>query len=152
MWRNELFILIKSRKNHFWVSVQWAFYQHFPRIFPTFQRRKSFVSVWRTDFCKNYRTGKILHSRKKTWIYKTAFQGCIYPCCCVHNHKPINTRIKTVTTLATTAGIIYSNLGCFFVLFHPFLTFEGAVALTCGSSFYISNTKRRASKSPAFVV
>ena len=29
---------------------------------------------------------------------------------------------------------------------------EGAVALTCGSSFYISNTKRRASKSPAFVV
>ena len=28
----------------------------------------------------------------------------------------------------------------------------GAVALTCGSSFYISNTKRRASKSPAFVV
>ena len=27
-----------------------------------------------------------------------------------------------------------------------------AVALTCGSSFYISNTKRRASKSPAFVV
>ena len=33
------------------------------------------------------------------------------------------------------------------VLFIP-----GAVALTCGSSFYISNTKRRASKSPAFVV
>lgn len=34
------------------------------------------------------------------------------------------------------------------------LTFmkKGAVALTCGSSFYISNTKRRASKSPAFVV
>ena len=29
---------------------------------------------------------------------------------------------------------------------------HGAVALTCGSSFYISNTKRRASKSPAFVV
>lgn len=29
---------------------------------------------------------------------------------------------------------------------------KGAVALTCGSSFYISNTKRRASKSPAFVV
>lgn len=29
---------------------------------------------------------------------------------------------------------------------------DGAVALTCGSSFYISNTKRRASKSPAFVV
>ena len=29
---------------------------------------------------------------------------------------------------------------------------QGAVALTCGSSFYISNTKRRASKSPAFVV
>ncbi len=29
---------------------------------------------------------------------------------------------------------------------------NGAVALTCGSSFYISNTKRRASKSPAFVV
>nr|DAV89915.1 MAG TPA: hypothetical protein [Caudoviricetes sp.] len=26
--------------------------------------------------------------------------------------------------MATTAGIIYSNLGCFFVLFHPFLTFE----------------------------
>ncbi|WP_147355553.1 hypothetical protein, partial [Clostridium sp. OF09-36] len=25
---------------------------------------------------------------------------------------------------------------------------KGAVALTCGSSFYISNTKRRASKSP----
>lgn len=32
------------------------------------------------------------------------------------------------------------------------LEFHGAVALTCGSSFYISNTKRRASKSPAFVV
>ena len=30
--------------------------------------------------------------------------------------------------------------------------FEGAVALTCGSSFHIPNTKRRASKSPAFVV
>ena len=29
---------------------------------------------------------------------------------------------------------------------------KGAVALTCGSSFYISDTKRRASKSPAFVV
>ena len=29
---------------------------------------------------------------------------------------------------------------------------EGAVALTCGSSFHILNTKRRASKSPAFVV
>ena len=29
---------------------------------------------------------------------------------------------------------------------------DAAVALTCGSSFYISNTKRRASKSPAFVV
>ena len=29
---------------------------------------------------------------------------------------------------------------------------NGAVALTCGSSFHILNTKRRASKSPAFVV
>ena len=29
---------------------------------------------------------------------------------------------------------------------------KGAVALTCGSSFHIPNTKRRASKSPAFVV
>ena len=29
---------------------------------------------------------------------------------------------------------------------------RGAVALTCGSSFHIPNTKRRASKSPAFVV
>ena len=29
---------------------------------------------------------------------------------------------------------------------------HGAVALTCGSSFHIPNTKRRASKSPAFVV
>jgi len=31
-------------------------------------------------------------------------------------------------------------------------SYEGAVALTCGSSFHIPNTKRRASKSPAFVV
>ena len=29
---------------------------------------------------------------------------------------------------------------------------KGVVALTYGSSFYIPNTKRRASKSPAFVV
>ena len=34
----------------------------------------------------------------------------------------------------------------------PCVRQNGAVALTCGSSFYISNTKRRASKSPAFVV
>ena len=29
---------------------------------------------------------------------------------------------------------------------------EGAVALRCGSFVFLSNTKRRASKSPAFVV
>ena len=29
---------------------------------------------------------------------------------------------------------------------------KGAVALTCGSFVFLSNTKRRASKSPAFVV
>ena len=41
-------------------------------------------------------------------------------------------------------------------ILYQFLTFtqnlKRSLALTCGSSFYISNTKRRASKSPAFVV
>ena len=32
------------------------------------------------------------------------------------------------------------------------LTVNGAVALRCGSFVFLSNTKRRASKSPAFVV
>ena len=40
-------------------------------------------------------------------------------------------------------------------ILYQFLTFTQNLKrspLTCGSSFYISNTKRRASKSPAFVV
>ena len=40
-------------------------------------------------------------------------------------------------------GVVGSN---------PIRSIKGAVALTCGSSFHIPNTKRRASKSPAFVV
>ena len=33
-----------------------------------------------------------------------------------------------------------------------FIQHKGAVALRCGSFVFLSNTKRRASKSPAFVV
>ena len=38
-------------------------------------------------------------------------------------------------------------------ILYQFLTFtQNLKRSPCGSSFYISNTKRRASKSPAFVV
>ena len=64
-----------------------------------------------------------------------------------------------IITYAAAPELSTGRVKCIFiptpVVLYGCTTYEikiGAVALTCGSSFHIPNTKRRASKSPAFVV
>lgn len=67
-----------------------------------------------------------------------------------HVAVPVRTTIKSIGSAMWCAREHGSNISAASGLL--IRNKKGAVALTCGSSFYISNTKRRASKSPAFVV